>query len=333
MVTKMKAAVVDSFGAAPRFAEFEAPTPTEHEVLVQVTAAALHPVVRALAGGEHYGSANHDSTDHDSTDALPMIPGVDGVGRMPDGTRVYFGGARDPFGTMAEVAPVPRGFYIPLPDDLDDVTAAAIMNPGMAAWLGLTWRAALQPGETVLVLGATGTSGRIAVRLAGRLGAGRVIAAGRDQAVLDRLVESGDTAATVRLTGEGDAAAIRAAAGAAGIHVIIDYLWGRPAEAAIAAITRRGLMHVAPRVRHVQLGQSAGPTITLNAEVLRSSGLEIVGSGAGTVPVAEIMKAIPEFMALASTGELPIDIAEMSLADVESAWRRPDSGHRIVFRP
>jgi NADPH:quinone reductase-like Zn-dependent oxidoreductase len=320
-VKLMKAAVIDSFGAVPHFAEFTAPTAADHEVLVQVSAAGLHPVVRALASGEHYGSQ----------DALPMIPGVDGVGRLPDGTRVYFGGARHPYGTMAQVAPAPKGFCIPLPDDLDDVTAAAIMNPGMAAWLALTWRAALQPGETVLVLGATGASGQIAVRLAARLGAGRVIAAGRNQAVLDGL----DATAIVRLTGEGadDAAAITAAAGDAGIQVIIDYLWGRPAEAAIAAVTRRGLTHVAPRVRLIELGQAAGPTITLSADVLRSSGLEIAGSGAGTVPVTEIMKAIPGFMALAATGELPIDVAEVSLADVGAAWQRTGGGRRIVFRP
>lgn len=139
----------------------------------------------------------------------------------------------------------------------------------------------------------------------------------------------------MRLTGDAatDAAAIAAAAGNAGIDVIIDYLWGRPAEAAIAAITRRGLTHVASRVRHVELGQAAGPTITLRADVLRSSGLEIVGSGAGTVPVGEIMKAVPEFMAFAATGKLPIDVAEVSLADVESAWQRANDGHRIVFRP
>jgi NADPH:quinone reductase-like Zn-dependent oxidoreductase len=317
----MKAAVIDSFGAAPRFAEFEEPTATGHEVLIRVSAAGLHPVVRALASGEHYGSQ----------EALPMIPGVDGAGRLPDGTRVYFGGARDPYGTMAQVAPAPKGFCVPLPDELDDVTAAAIMNPGMAAWLALTWRAALQPGETVLVLGATGVSGQIAVRLATRLGAGGVIAAGRNQAVLDRLGAEG--LSTVRLTGDDGAAAIAAAAGRAGIDVIIDYLWGRPAEAAIAAVTRRGLTHVAPRVRHVQLGQAAAPTITLRADVLRSSGLEIVGSGAGTVPVGEIMKAIPEFMALAASGELPIEVAEVSLADVESAWQRVGDGRRIVFRP
>jgi hypothetical protein len=124
-----------------------------------------------------------------------------------------------------------------------------------------------------------------------------------------------------------------AAAGKAGIDVIIGYLWGRPAEAAIAAVTRRGPTQVAPRVRHVQLGQATGPTITLRADVLRSSGLEIVGSDASTVPVSGIMKAIPEFMALAASGELPIEVAEVSLADVESAWQRVDHGRRIVFRP
>jgi NADPH:quinone reductase-like Zn-dependent oxidoreductase len=160
------------------------------------------------------------------------------------------------------------------------VTAAAIVNPGVGAWLALTRRAALQPGETVLVLGATGASGRIAVALAGRLGAGRVIAAGRNRAVLDEL----PAAATVTLGGAGDAAALAEAAGPDGIHVIVDYLWGPPAEAAIAAITRRGLAHAAPRVRLVQVGQMAGPTIALPAEVLRSSGLEVLGSGPGAIP-------------------------------------------------
>ena len=111
-------------------------------------------------------------------------------------------------------------------------------------------------------------------------GAGRVIAAGRNQAVLDQL----PAAATVTLGGAGDAAALAEAAGTDGIHVIIDYLWGPPTEAAIAAITRHGLAHAAPRVRLVEVGQMAGPTIALPAEVPRSSGLEVLGSGPGTIP-------------------------------------------------
>ena len=239
----MKAAVIDSPERGPRFADFAEPVVADGETLVEVTAAGLHPIVQMLASGEHYGSQG----------TLPMIPGIDGTGRSPDGTRVYFGGVRPPYGPMAERAAA--SFVLPLPDGLDEVTAAAIINPGNGAWLALTRRAALQPGETVLVLGATGVSGRIAVALAARMGAGRVIAAGRNRAILDQL----GATATVALGGPDDAAALAEAAGQDGIHVIIDYLWGHPTEAAIAAITRRGMAHAAPRVRLVEVGQMAGP--------------------------------------------------------------------------
>ena len=181
----MKAAVIDSLERGPRFADFAEPVVTGGETLVEVTATGLHPIVRMLASGEHYGSQG----------MLPMIPGIDGTGRAPDGTRVYFGGVRAPWGPMAQRAAA--GLTLPLPDGLDEVTAAAIVNPGVGAWLALTRRAMLQPGETVLVLGATGVSGRIAVVLAARMGAGRVIAAGRNQAILDRF----GATATVTLGG------------------------------------------------------------------------------------------------------------------------------------
>ena len=137
-----------------------------------------------------------------------------------------------------------------------------------------------------------------------------MVAAGRNQAILDRL----GATATVTLGGPGDRAALAQAADPDGIHVIIDYLWGQPTEAAIAAITRRGLTHAAPRVRLVEVGMMAGSVISLPADVLRSSGLEILGSGPGTIPLAEITGAIPEFMALAAAGGLPIDIDEVHLS-------------------
>jgi NADPH:quinone reductase-like Zn-dependent oxidoreductase len=313
----MKAAVIDSLGRGPRFADFDEPVAGGGETLVEVTAAGLHPIVRMLASGEHYGSHG----------MLPMIPGIDGTGYSADGARIYFGGVRPPYGSMAQRAAAP--FVLPLPDGLEEVTAAAIINPGNGAWLALTRQAALQPGETVLVLGATGVSGRIAVALATRMGAGRVIAAGRNRAILGRL----DATATVTLGGPDDAAALAEAAGQDGIHVIIDYLWGQPTEAAIEAISRRGLTQVAPRVRLVEVGQMAGPGISLSADVLRSSGLEVLGSGPGTIPLAEIVAAIPEFMAIAATGDLPIDIDEIPLAEVEAAWHRRVGGRRVVLRP
>jgi NADPH:quinone reductase-like Zn-dependent oxidoreductase len=311
--------VVNTAGGTPEFGEFADPVVGDGEVLLEVAAAGLHPIVRALAGGEHYGSDG----------VYPMVPGVDGVGRLGDGTRVYFGGVSAPFGTMARLAAAPRALCIPLPDGLDDVTAAAIMNPGLAAWLALTWRAQLQPGETVLVLGATGVSGRLAVHLARRLGAGRIIAVGRNAAALERAGAD----ATVQLGGADDAAAISRAAGEAGINVIVDYLWGAPTEAAITAISRRGMTHAAPRVRLVEVGQSAGPTITLPAAVLRSSGLEIVGSGMGTVPLADLRTAVPEFLRIAAAGQLPIDLDAVPLSDVAPAWQQPGDGRRTVLVP
>ena len=121
----MKAAVIGTIGEPPRYMEFPEPVPDPEEVLVEVRAAGLHPLVRALASGKHYGSSHQ----------LPMIPGIDGVGRLPDGTRVYFGMAKPPYGTMAERAAAPRSMCLPLPDTLEDVTAAALFNPGLSAWL------------------------------------------------------------------------------------------------------------------------------------------------------------------------------------------------------
>jgi NADPH:quinone reductase-like Zn-dependent oxidoreductase len=142
----VNAAVIHASGEPPQFEQFSEPVPAENEVLVQVLAAGLHPVVKALASGSHYGS----------TGGVPFIPGVDGVGRLDDGVRVYFAMVRRPYGTMAERAVAPRSMCWPLPAGLDDTTAAAIANPGMSALLGLSRRAKLVPGESVLVLGATG---------------------------------------------------------------------------------------------------------------------------------------------------------------------------------
>ena len=320
----MRAAVVRAFGGLPRIEEFPEPIASEGEVLVEVLAAGLHPVVKALADGSHYGS----------TGELPLVPGVDGVGILEDGTRVYFGGVRPPYGTMAERAVVPRAMCFPLPDGLDDAITAAVMNPGMAAWLALSWRGRLAPGETVLILGATGASGQIAVQLAKALGAGRIIAAGRNERVLSVLRDLGADA-TIRLDRPDQAVTedVVREAGEAGIHVIVDYLWGRPTEAVVAAITRKGLRHVAPRVRLVEVGESAGPTITLPAAVLRSSGLEIYGSGAGTIPIDRIMESIPQFMARLASGELRVDAERVPLGAIEDAWQRDQRGRRLVIIP
>ena len=174
-MARMNAAVVTSFAEPPRYQQFEAPQPrSADEELIDVLAVGLHPRVRSGAAGAHYTS----------TATLPMIPGIDGVGRRPDGKRVYFVAADDVIGTMAEKALVDARRSIELPDDADVAKVAAAMSPAMSSWVALRRRAPIEPGQSVLVLGATGNAGAMAVQVAKRLGGGRVVGAGRD---LDRL--------------------------------------------------------------------------------------------------------------------------------------------------
>lgn len=171
----MHAAVLHEFGSAPRYDQFEDPVARDGEALVKVLAASLKQIDKGMASGKHYASHRE----------LPVVCGVDGVGRLETGERVLFGGCRKPFGAIAEKTVAPRAFCFPLPDGVDDAMAAALPNPALSSWLPLKYRAKLQPGETVLVLGATGTAGKLAVQIAKLLGAGRVIAAGRNPKQLE----------------------------------------------------------------------------------------------------------------------------------------------------
>jgi NADPH2:quinone reductase len=213
-VGTMQAAVINVLGQAPRYLQFPEPVAGEGEALIPVRAAGLHPIVKALAGGSHYSSGSE----------VPFVPGVDGVGLLEDGSRAYFVFARKPWGTMSERTVAPRSMCIPLPDGLDDAHAAAIANPGMSAWMSLKERAGLAQGETVLVLGATGVAGQIAIQAARHLGAKRVIGAGRNV----EAIAAADVDATIAL-GQPEEAVREAfaAEAASGIDVVIDYLWGR----------------------------------------------------------------------------------------------------------
>jgi NADPH:quinone reductase-like Zn-dependent oxidoreductase len=320
----MNAAVVHAFDAAPNYTTFAAPVPQEGERLVRVTAAGLHPVVKSLANGTHYGS----------TGELPFIAGIDGVGRLEDGSRVYFGVARSPFGTFAEQAIAPSRMCIPLPASLDDATCAGIANPALSSWVALSARAKFVAGESVLVLGATGSAGRLAVQIAKRFGARRVIAAARDIAALEELREFGADA-LVPLCADRDAlrAAFRREIGNAGVDVVLDYLWGSPAETLLQAIAQRGLHGSAPRVRFVQVGQSAGSTLVLAASTLRSSGVEILGSGFGSASLEQIRQGIAEFFEAAVKNPFRFEIRTAPLRDVESLWNDREQPARLVFQP
>jgi len=319
----MKAAVVGSFDAPPQYADFAEPQPAEHEAVVRVTAAALHPIVRSLAAGKHYGSVAQ----------FPFVPGVDGVGTLADGTRVFFGATHPPYGSFAERSLTAANRTLRLPDNVDDGTAAAIMNPGMSSWAALAERAQFQPGESVLIQGATGTAGKLAVQICRRRGAARIVATGRDQQALEQLRALGADA-VIPLTQDRDALvqSYRDALAAHQVSVILDYLWGAQAEALLAAIAQKGLQHVSRRIRYVQIGSIAGPTIAMGAEVLRSSGLELVGSGFGSVSMERIFAVLAEFLAEAARQPFQMAIQTAPLADAGRLWNAGTAA-RLVFVP
>ncbi|WP_329066052.1 quinone oxidoreductase family protein [Amycolatopsis sp. NBC_01480] len=316
----MHAAVVRSFSAPPRYDTFPAPVASdEREVLVDVLAAGLHPRVRSAANGSHYTS---DGT-------LPMVPGVDAVGRAPSGELLYFVADDGVPGTMAEQAVVDRRRAVTLPPGTDPAAVAAAMNPGMSSWVALRRRVAFQPGGSVLVLGATGNAGQLAVQIAKHLGAARVVGAGRDPDRLDVLKSLGADEVVRLGTDEPDALA-RAAAD---VDVVIDYLWGQPAEEAMTELmTARS--DRAKALSWVQIGAMAGRDITLPSALLRAGNLTVLGSGQGSVTAAGIVAELPSLAAEITAGTFAVDAVPMPLEQVEQAWSTPTApGQRIVLTP
>jgi NADPH:quinone reductase-like Zn-dependent oxidoreductase len=314
----MRAAVVNHLGQPPVFQNFLDPVLGEGEELVKVHACGLHPIVKALARGEHYMG----------TGEVPFVPGVDGVGVLEDGRRVYFGFIRKPWGTMAELAAAPRNMCFPIPDKLDSRQAAAVVNPGMSAWLTMKDRGALQPGEAVVVLGATGVAGHLAIQAARLLGAKRIIGAGRNVASLasanvDAVINLGESEEVIR---EAFVAEARK-----GIDLVIDYLWGRPAELLLEALAKGFSAKSTHKTRWVQVGESSGKTITLPGATLRSVDITLLGSGFGSASLDRVIAAIPALFSMAAAGTMQVLVEETPLANVETAWDRVEKGRRTVF--
>jgi NADPH:quinone reductase-like Zn-dependent oxidoreductase len=281
-----------------------------------VTAAPLSHVTKARASGTHYSASA----------AFPFVAGLDGVGRREDGGRVYFFMPRPPFGSMAARTAVNASHCVPLPDDIDDVTAAAIAIPAMSSWAALKERAKFVAGESVLINGATGTSGRLAVRIARHLGAKRIVATGRDRAALAALSSLGADA-TVALRQDG-AAIVGAFAQEfeSGVDVVLDYLWGPSADNLLTAAAKVG-----KPLRFVQIGSIGGASVALPAHTLRSFPLDIMGSGIGSVPMPRIRNAFGDVLRAASAAGLTTDAKPVPLADVERHWPTLDPRSRTVF--
>jgi NADPH:quinone reductase-like Zn-dependent oxidoreductase len=316
----MKAAVITQPGRPPVFADFDDPVPQPDEELIFVTASALSQVTKSRASGSH----------HTSPGSFPAVVGIDGVGQTQDGRRVYFVLPEEPFGGMAEKVAVRMDQWIPIPADVDDITAAAIAIPGMSSWAALKERAHLIAGENVLVNGATGTSGRLAVQIAKYMGAKRVIATGRNVEALEQLTGMGadETIALTRSPQELETA-FEQEFGGEGVDIVLDYLWGQSAETLIVAAAKAGKDAVP--IRFVQIGARSGGTITLPSAALRSSALVLMGSGIGSIPLEGLVGAIRGVLQAVIPGKLKIETKVVPLTNVEDTWNK-DSGHsRVVF--
>lgn len=312
----MRAAVVTSFSSPPRYAEFDDPVASgPDQLLVDVLAAGLHQRVRSAADGTHY----------ESDGQLPLIPGFDGVGRDADGALRYFVLPDTRLGSMAERVAIDARRSVVLPDGVDPVVLAAAMNPAMSAWLALRLRIDFAPGSNLMVVGATGNAGRMAVQIAQHLGAGSVLAVARPS---DRLSALSALGATPQALDDLDALA--AACGET--DVVLDYLWGSATAAVLPAV----LMARPDRGRPltwIQIGSMAGLELSVPSAWLRAARLSLVGSGQGSVPARDIVGALPTLAEHLTTNPYTIDATPTPLAEVATAWTAPRSTNRIVFTP
>jgi NADPH:quinone reductase-like Zn-dependent oxidoreductase len=321
----MKAAVVKAPNSNPMYEDFTEPVARDGFTIVHVKASALSQFTKARASGSHYSADG----------GLPAIAGTDGVGLTEDGKRIYFALPEAPFGTLAERSLVSTQHCIPLPNDLNDVIAAAIANPGMSAWAALVERAHLQPGETVLVNGATGTAGRVAVQLSKYLGAKKVIATARNESELEEVKTLGAdviipfSLGTLHpLGGERYEETLIEEFGK-GIDVVVDYLWGQSARSIIAAIAK-GVEDATP-VRFVHVGGASGEgSIDLPGAGLRSSSIVLMGSGYKSVPLPTLLNAVKNTFDAVGPAKLQIATRTVPLSELESNWNAPGKP-RVVF--
>lgn len=309
----MKAAIIKELGDNPVYGEFSDPSADEHRVVISVKAAAISQLAKSRAAGRHYSSVA----------ARSFIPGIDGTGYLASGEPVYFQVFDAIWGSMAERTLTSHDRVVRLPATLDPVLAAAIANPGMSSWAALTRRALLLKGETVLINGATGTSGSLAIKIARSLGAGRIIATGRNKDILDKLQREG---AEVVLTLDSLPTQLPALM-AEGIDIVLDYLWGQSALDIMAAAAAGG----AKTVRYVQIGSLSGQEISLPGKLLRSSGLTLMGSGLGSVSDTALMSAVSEFFQAAAQNDFSVPFVTKPLSQVGKVWSEDDSRCRTVF--
>ncbi|WP_282779237.1 zinc-binding alcohol dehydrogenase family protein [Nocardia sp. CC201C] len=316
-MSTINAALVESFDEPPRYRSIPEPRPESGREVVNVLAVGLHPATKGIAAGKHYTSPT----------TLPALAGADAVVRRADGSLAYVMpmGA----GSLAQRLLIDPTTAIPVPADADPAVVAATMNPAMSSWGALRTRVSFEPGKSVLVLGATGNVGSMAVQVARHLGADRVVAAGRNRARLEELQAHADE--VVALTADEDRTAAALAAAAAEVDVVLDYLWGPPTQLAMRAVLDARTQHTR-LLDWVQIGGMGGPEITLSGHALRSNAFRILGSGFGAVSHEALHQVLCEVAEAIAAGGLLVRPRPVPLAEVEKAWVHDDApGERTVI--
>ncbi len=321
----MKAAVVFQKGELPKYVtDFEEPkVQNENEVLISVKAAAVKNLDKMRASGKHYSTQNQAFT--------AKVVGGDGVGLLADGTKVYAMGIS---GMVAEKAIVEKSRIVQLPKNIDNAVAAALPNAVMGSALALRFRALLKKGETVLVNGATGVTGKIAVQIAKHYGAKKVIAIGRNEQSLQELLTLGaDEIISLKPNDENFISQMKNIHRQNPIDIVIDYLWGHSAELILSVLKGDG--GFSHRTRFITIGAMTGDTITLSSSILRGTDIQISGSGLGSWTREEVKllfsEILPEAFQLAANNKLKIETVNVDLKDIEKVWdMNIDGGKRLT---
>ncbi|OCA69312.1 alcohol dehydrogenase [Chryseobacterium artocarpi] len=322
----MKAAVVFEKGHAPQYADFQEPKVTqESEILVFVKAASIKNLDKARASGKHYSAENEVHQ--------PTIIGSDGVGLLEDGKKVYFFSKK---GTVAEKAVADKKMMVNIPEQLDFSTAAALPNAVMGSAMALKFKAGIQPGNVVLVNGATGITGRIAVQIAKVYGAKKIIVTGRNEKSLHALLQLGaDEIVSLHLNDEDFKSKIKEIHNETPIDIVLDYIWGHSVEMILSAFKGDGTF--SHKTKLITIGGMSGDNIQLSSQILRATDIQISGSGLGSWTKEEstllFSEIIPEMFQAAVDGKIKIETEDVDIKNIESAWNAEiQTGKRLVVR-
>ena len=323
----MYAAVLRAAGEVPAYAVHPDPEAGPGTTLIRVTAAPVVPLDLLCASG----------TSYFGSPAVPYVPGVQGVGiversaTLPESARVWFAtnaGMAPGDGSLAERCVVPDTDVVPLESGAADPDMAALGLSGVAAWMALTWRARLQPGETVLVLGAGGAVGQSAVGAARLLGAGRVVAVCRSAEAQERARSAGADA-VVPHTADVDALAAGFAEASGGaVDVVVDPVFGVAATAASRVLAEGG--------RLVNLGGASGDVAEFSSAGLRSRSASVLGYTNNALTQLQRAAAVTAVAEHAAGGRMAVAHEVLPLAGAADAWRRQatgDAGVRLVLTP